>query len=139
MAKIYETKDDFKRDKLDEQAKNLRLRKSEQGNSGMTLLGGSFLAEIYHARSPETRGWLATVGSIMGIVGMIEIVRSWMTGSKAHDLELERERMGPQHVVLPAGAAPDKDCAPCMLKTGRIEPKTLAEHAQTSDTLLGRQ
>jgi hypothetical protein len=64
------------------------------------------------------------------------MVKSWITGSKAHDLELQRERLGPAQVVLPQelamAAEPEKECAPCKLKKfGELhQPKTLAEHAE---------
>lgn len=97
MAKIYETKDDFQRDVLDAQAKDLRLRSEKQASNGLGLIGLSFAPAVF-----KLPGWLNIAGSIAGFVGIIDVVRSWFTGSKAHSLELQRDQLGPQRIVLPS-------------------------------------
>src|SRR5581483_4826383 len=99
MAKIYETKEDFERDKLKEQAQGLRLSAEKQSGLGMSLIGGSFLADLFHQQKPETRGWLRYTSFLLAFTGIIEAVRSWFTSSKAHNLELQSERLGPEQVV----------------------------------------
>lgn len=113
MAKIYETSDDYQRDKLADQAKDMRLKAEKQATNGLALIGLSFAPAVFKLPS-----WLHTVASVTGLIGMFDVVRSWMTGHRAHDLELERERMGPQHVVLleqpkPEAAHAHGECHAC--------------------------
>lgn len=136
MAKIYETKEDFQRDVIEAQAKDLRLRSERQASSGLALIGLSFIPSV--VRVPR---WIEFVATVTGIVGAIDVVRSWFTGHKARDLEMHRERMGPGHLVLPAEMAaglsvvhaPQKheECSACRHKkmTDALKPKTLGEYA----------
>lgn len=98
MAKIYETKEDFERDKLKEQALRLRGDANAQSGFGAALTGIAVWLESMNYGKELTRGVRSTALSIAstatGVIGIIEIVRSWFTHSKAHDLNLERERMG---------------------------------------------
>lgn len=146
MAKIYETKEDFQRDVLEAQAKDLRLKSERQASSGLGLIGISFAPSVFKLPS-----WLNIAASIAGIVGVIDVVRSWFTGSKAHTLELQRERLGPGQVALPADTAspvvlmPSEKSIDCGCKHKKIaeafKPKTLSDFAEkpSADAVLLQQ
>ena len=129
MAKIYETKEDFERDKLTEQAKNLRLSASHEAGWGAVLISGSFLTDLL---TKSTGGW-RVLSSALSVMGIIEAIKSLFTGSKAHTLELERDRMGPAKVVMPPDTVIEehKDCH-CHSKLHKhaVSPKTLLEQAE---------
>jgi hypothetical protein len=141
MAKIYETKDDFQRDMLDQQAGELHLKSEKQASSGMGWLVASSIP-LFFERRPR---WLDYIATALSVFGLVDLVQSWRTRSRAHDLELERERMGPQHIMLPADTLPPgvsaqlpiiqpakEDCAPCKHKkmAGAVKPKSLADYAE---------
>jgi hypothetical protein len=134
MAKIYETKDDFVRDKLHEQSSDLRLEAEKQSHASSTFLVASGIAEMFRLSKPEKRGWLSYVSWAAIAGSVISMIQSWGTASKAHNLELEADRMGPQRIVLPADVAPlDADQTFHSVKhTLLVEPKTLEQHAETS-------
>jgi hypothetical protein len=133
MAKIYETQDDFERDKLREQAKDLRLKSEKQVTSGMGWVIVSTIPSLFSRRP----AWLDYLATLVGIVGIIDLVRSWGTSSKAHDLELQRERLGPGVVVLPpradevalAGAQKD-DCGACKHTKLANAPKSPLDYVE---------
>ena len=98
----------------------------------MGWIAGSFLADLYYERKPKGRGWLAVVSTIASIIGIVDVVKSFITRRDAKAVEREREQMGPQPVVLPSDAPavePDKDCAPCKF-TGKTAQRSLAEYAE---------
>ena len=136
MAKIYETKEDYERDKLGEQTAGLHLKSSQQSQHGMAIIGTSLFLDVLNMSMRQARGWLSAVSTFLGVVGVIDMFKGWNTKNRAHDLELQRDRLGPQQVILPADVAePQKegDCLPCALKKkfGEATPqKTLAEYAQ---------
>ena len=150
MAKIYETQADLEKDVLKQQAQNLRLQASRQGGSGGGLISLNLFTELWHATGRNLPGWLRTAGNILGIVGIIKIVRSYFTDSKAHNLELQRERMGPTTVVLPpeitvAHGAPaqedgiDPSCGCPLKRHAASHPTSLLEQAMRGDTTLQRE
>ena len=135
MAKIYETQEDFTRDKLAEQAGAMHLKSAQQSEKGVAMIATSFFVDVLNMSMARSRSWLSAVGTFLGIVGMVDVFKGWSTKNKAHDLDMQRERMGPQRIVLPPDVAPEleKDCAPCALKNtfaDRAGQKTLAEYAE---------
>lgn len=152
MAKIYETKEDFQRDQLNEEAAHLRLKASHQNHTAATFIVGSLFADVIRMGKPETRNWLGWVSWAATFGAIVEWVRGWKTSSKAEDVERHARVLGPERVVLPPDVmmdtppiivmAADKPCAPCKTKpfSQSIASKTLAEHAaeQTLDPSLKR-
>lgn len=140
MAKIYQTHKDYERDQLDKQAMDLRLAASSEARTGSALFAGSLLLDLLNTAKGGMRHVLTIVSGALFIGSIVEAVKSWRTNSRAHDLELERQRLGPAQVVLPADmhapgemepTAPTK--ASCC-KSKRIQEalagKTLLEHAE---------
>jgi hypothetical protein len=106
MAKIYETKDDYTKDVLKDQSRDMRLTASRQGERGLGWLGVSFILDLFNARSQNPKGWVRTVAGVTGLLGVIDVVRSFVTDHKVHNLELQKEQLGPQTVVLPPDTMP---------------------------------
>ena len=137
MAKIYETKEDFAKDALKDQAKDLRLKASRQAGTGSSLIIADFFVQMLRASGTIKSGLVGIAGSVMGIGGVVQIIRSWFTDSKAHDLEMKRERLGPETIVLPPDMplndTPEKDCG-CKFKkfSNIINPTSLTEQAVNS-------
>ncbi len=148
MAKIYETKEDFERDKLKEQALRLRGDANSQSGFGAALAGIAIWLENVNIGKEASRGvrstGLSIASTVAGVVGVVEMVRSWFTHNKAHNLTLERERMGtakevhlfdsPQNVDLAMNPA-----EPCCNKPQyrqNIQPTSLIEQATKTDTAL---
>lgn len=150
MAKIYETQKDFEQDKLDEQSKGLHIKSGDEFIEGVGIGAVGSIAS-YFSKSRA----VALLSSALNLVGIGFMIKSFFTRSKANDLELERDRLGPQHIVLPPDMPesdnlatvrswfptaasvnfvenqdnpPEKDCG-CPHKHG---PKSLLEHALTS-------
>jgi hypothetical protein len=140
MAVIYETKEDFEKAKLNEQAKDLQLKASHEGGFGMALIGLNWMVDHLSQYSKNNKGIIRFGGNILGLFGLVETVKSFFTASKAHDREHELERMGPQTFVLPresfVGAnilemdAPTKSFAKTIQPTGAVDPRSLFEHAE---------
>jgi len=140
MAVIYETKEDFEKAKLSEQAKDLHLKASHEGWFGMTLIGGGLVADNYNLRKETYSGKLAWLGGFLQLFGLVEAVKSFFTSSKARDREHELQRMGPQVFAMPresfVGAnilemdAPTKIFAQNIQPTGAIDQRSLFEHAE---------
>jgi len=130
MAIRYDTPEDFERDKLKEQALRTHLAAEQQARSGLGWLIISSIPSLFN----NVPRWVRWTADVMGVVGIIGVVRSWFTTSKAHNLELERERLGPQMVVLPDGAAARDVSCGCSLKsyTDWQEPKTHMDYAAKS-------
>jgi hypothetical protein len=113
MAKIYQTDEDFQRDKLAEEASRLRLEAEKQSGFGHAISAMGFFGLMmsymkHHPSDPKaTHGkaagaWL--IGGFTGLaVGVIEWIRSWRTGNKARDVELQRHALGAGTVVMPSG------------------------------------
>ena len=143
MAKIYETKEDFQRDVLKDQAADLRLKSSEQNATGLAYLSGSVLVDLWNRGRQSASAGLSIVSGALFIASIVNWVKSWRTSSRAHDLELERERLGPQAVVLPAEQASslsaqqahhDHECKTCKHRLGRLmKAQSHVEHAQRVD------
>ena len=137
MAKIYETKEDFEKDVLKDQAKDLRLQAANQSSYGLALTGLGLGIENFARNLGKTSGWLSLVTIGTSVVGLMELIRGWSTDSKAHDLELKRERLGPETIVLPPDMplndASEKDCG-CKFKrfTKTSNPTSLTEQAVNS-------
>ena len=136
MAKIYETREDFKKDKLTEQAHALRTQAHQQDSLGFSMMAGSFLAGMFNSARAQTSKGLAFLETVLAIGAVVEWIQAWRTGSRAHDLELQRDRMGPTEVVLLDGdvsakAKPAKDCKPCDAKSfaGGYKLRKHTEHA----------
>jgi hypothetical protein len=142
MAKRYDTQEDFQRDVLKDQAQNLRLSAERQSGWGATLVGMSFLGDLLNS-GPVKRGWLGVASSVVGIIGIIESVRAWFTHSKAHNLELERERLGPEQIVLPSemgGHSADAALTPCEKKkfADAVNAQSLMEQAAREQAPMAR-
>ena len=135
MAKIYETREDFERDKLKDQSKDLRIKEHSQSSLGITMVGTSLALDLFRMARPSP-GWLRIASNVLSIGGLIEIVRSWFTSSKAHSLELERDRMGPERIVLPAEmTGAEKECHTCPDKRyAHIEPRSHGDYAAKTDS-----
>lgn len=139
MTVIYETKEDFEKAKLSEQAKDLHLKASHEGGFGMALIGMNFIMDHY-SRYIKNPTMMKLGGSILGILGIVESVKSFFTSSKAHDREHELERMGPQTFAMPREAfvgasisdldVPTKSFSQNIQPTGTIDPRSLFEHAE---------
>ena len=134
MAKIYETKEDFERDKLTEQAQQLRNDANSQSQIGGAASTGG-LATLIVKNQHESK-WISFAAFGLITYGLIESIRSWFTAGKAHTLELERDRMGPAKVIMPPDIAvveEHKDCQ-CHSKLHKhaVSPKTLLEQAERS-------
>ncbi len=141
MTKIYDNKDDFVKDKLTEQASDLRHQAHRQESLGFSLMVGSFLADMWNATRKASSTALRWTGSILAIAAIVEWVQSWRTNTRAHDLELQRERMGPTNVVVLDGNTPvipsaEKECKPCRAKSFTRRTHTqLAAKTDDSTTL----
>lgn len=144
MAIIYETQKDFERDKLKDQARNMSFKSSEQmGNALAASLLGVF---IDSANTKKSVG-LNIVSGALAAVGIVELVHSLISRSKARDLRLQHERMGPQTVILPPEIPAavnvmqtmnDKAC--CGKRYSQtIQPATLLEHAAKPEATLARE
>ena len=139
MAKIYETKEDFQKDALESQAKDLRLKAAHQAGTGSAMIGTNFFIDLWQARRGGGSGLIALASSLLGIVGVVQVVKSFFTDHKAHDLELQRERMGPTRIVLPPdvmlpGDVPEKDCGCKHKRHAASGPTSLIEQAQKTDS-----
>jgi hypothetical protein len=143
MAKIYENRVDFERDVLDDQVARLRHKQSLESNAGLSFLGMGLVSDLVRAglRAGSSVGKVLGFASVVAfITGVVEVLRSWHTGSKAHDAEMAREKLGPAHVALPADLSvpsvevPEAPCKPCDLKRfgDAAQPKTLMEYATHS-------
>lgn len=137
MAKRYDSQDDFKKDALREEVLKTQVKAERQATSGMALIGGSLLADFFHQREPESRGWLQILSLGLTIAGITQAIRSWITSMRGHTLETERQKMGPLVVVLPpeqGGAEPECGCKD-KLHAQPIGSKTLLAQAIRSDDL----
>lgn len=145
MAIIYETKEDFERDTLKEQSKSTYTQSLEQFSGGAVAVMVGSLIDDYNPKKNNVL-WLASVALMIG--GGIQAIRSMFTASKAHNLKLEKERLGPQTVVFPpdvpvasdmpvAGSNVEKAC--CSGKCHNVKPTTLLEQAEKRLSELGRE
>ncbi len=138
MAVIYETKEDFERDKLKDQVKDVSLHGERQASLGLaSVIGGTIVDTINTKRT----GGLRLASIALNVVGIVEIVKSMFTASKAHDLRLKHERMGPQVSVIPSDSEiPTMEPARCCNRkhTANIQPTTLIEQAQRPEEPLVR-
>jgi hypothetical protein len=151
MAKSYDTKEDLQRDVLEHQAKDLRLKASKQLGTGAALLIINLVSDLlrartdlWKARKASSYGLLGLVSELLGIAGGIKIFESFSTSHKAHDLELQRERMGPAKIVLPpevtlAEDAPEQNSGYKHKHHPASSPTSLIEQAARQDVLLTRQ
>lgn len=138
MAIIYETQKDFEQDKLKEQSKDLYLKSANEVGTG---LASALLGSVVSSVNTKNSTGLGFVSSALNIIGVVQVVRSFFTASKAHNLQLERERMGSQTVVLPPDA-PDIGCQSCSGKAKHsqaIQPTTLLEQAEKRFMALARE
>lgn len=137
MAIIYETKEDFERDKLKDQAKDMELKAEKQSGLGLAFVIGGTIVDYLNKKGSSGLRWTSTA---LNIVGFVEVVKSMFTSHKAHDLKLQRERMGPQEVIIKGDVPPaevlemaaahgEKPCSHC----DHHKPKTLLEHAEKGD------
>ena len=135
MAKIYETKEDYAKDVLKDQAKDLHLKSEKQAGWGSSLILLNFFVDLLHARGARVSSLVQTVAGALGFVGIFKFVQSWMTGGKARDLEMQRERLGPEIAILPPDITPantpEKECAPCKMKryAAALGPTSLMDQA----------
>lgn len=134
MAKIYETHKDFERDKLKDQARDMREVSNSQGYLGTTLFAAGWITRLYNEAARAPRGWVNTLSWALEVVGLVGMVKSWFTSHKAHDLAMQRDRLGPEHVVLPpemGAAQQQQDCTSCavkeLLSSGSRSPREFAE------------
>ncbi|MEZ5691779.1 MAG: hypothetical protein R3D71_08970 [Rickettsiales bacterium] len=158
MATVYETQKDYEQNKLKEQASKLNYKAESQFSTGAVSGLVGVAVDNYNLRKASPSTGLSWAASILNIVGIIQVVRSFLTRNRAHDLSLERERMGPHSYIKldrgghtfnvedPALATnlslknKDSDCKGCdkkefadnSLKKGDIKSKTLSEHAEKS-------
>ncbi len=117
MAKIYETRTDFERDALKAQSQRVHRQASDENATGFTLIAAGWIAQLYHDLKPDARGWLLKAGLAAEVIGAVLAIKSWFTRHKAHSLDLDRERLGPETVALPPEmTGTEKDCAPCAVK-----------------------
>lgn len=140
MAKIYQTPADLERDTLKDQVHQKSAEGLSQSVTAGNFLFGAILSEWIRERKPDTRGWMSylTWGAIL--VGAVQMVKSWMTFSKAHNLQLERERLGPENVVYPPDmpqSQPAMLCCQGKSHAAAVGAKTLLEHAQKTDVPAG--
>ena len=148
MAKIYETKEDFERDKLKEQAGRLNNESLKQSGFGVSLIAISLMLDNWFSKTKHQTA-LAVSTTVLGVVGAIEIIRSWLTHSKARDLNLERERMGHGTEIHLFNDAPQQglniamsDEKPCCDKpkyAQNIQPTSLLEQAAKSDIMMNQK
>lgn len=146
MAIIYETKEDFEREKLKDQSNDLYLKSANQSGIG---LGAFIFGSIAHDinRGNEKSGILGLVGIGLMAVGAVELVKAFFTGHKAHSLKLERDRMGPHTVIFPPDVATvsdmavvgDNDCCDKKKHSHAVQPKTLLAQAEKHISTLGRE
>lgn len=138
MAKIYETKEDFQRDKFKEQIHRLDNQAHAQDSTSWALLMGSVLADVWNMTKQRSSTALSFVSGALLITAVVQWFKSWRTHGKSHDLSLQLERMGPETIVLAPGMVmgepptPEKECTSCKHKKyGQgITPKTLADYAE---------
>ncbi len=140
MAIIYETQKDLERDKLKEQSQDTYLKAANQGGTGLAAFVVSSFIDCFNSNDSKAlhlAGWVAT------IFGGVKVVQSLFNASKAHSLELSKERLGPQTVIYPPdvgghGTAGEKECCG-KNKHSDIKPKTLLEQAEKRLSSLGRE
>jgi len=147
MAKIYETKEDFEKDVIKNQAKDLRLEASRQVSTGFFLSGAGLFTDILRLRKVIDNRW-GLLSQAFSVIGLIDIVRSFFTDHKARDLELQRQRMGPETIVIPPDALQqelktdgiDPSCG-CPLKrySSALAPTSLIEQAMKGDSTPTRE
>ena len=142
MAKRYDTQEDFERDKLKEQANDLRIKGTQQFAGGMWLIVGSFISDGIRELKPQNRQWMSYLSRGLTFAALIEGARSYFTHREADRLAMQRDRMGPEHVVLPADmSAPsqEQDCSYISKNfTSSVGHQTLLEQAIKSEQPLTR-
>lgn len=123
MAKIYETQQDFERDMLAEQATGLREKAHKHDGTGWALMLGSVLVDLWNTTRRYSSRAMSFASGVLAVAGIIEWIQGWRTHSRAHDLDLQRERLGPGMIVLPPpegqALAQDEECQACKLKSHR--------------------
>lgn len=146
MAIIYETKTDYEREKLKDQSNNTYMQAASQGATGMASV---IVGSLIHDFNNKDSGAMRLMGNVANIFGIIKVVQSFMTGNKAHNLKLERDRLGPQNIVYPpdvplaadmpvAGSNVEKACC-AGSKCHNVKPTTLLEQAEKHLSTLGRE
>ena len=142
MAVIYETEKDLRQKTLDDQAKSLHLKAAKQATIGMAEVGIGIAASSYNVqKAVPSRGGLAWLGTVIGLVGIIDSIKSFFTSRDAHKVERQLQLEGPQVSVVPHtasefinfGHVAGKNFAQNIQPHAPIEPTTLLEHAQTVD------
>lgn len=146
MAIIYETQQDFERDKLKEQSKNTYTKSLEQAVIGS---GAFIVGLLIDEANPKKNNilWLASLALMVG--GGVQGIRSMFTAGKAHSLQLEKDRLGPQTVIFPpdvpvasdmpvAGSNSEKACC-AGNKCHNVKPTSLLEQAEKRLSELGRE
>lgn len=128
MAKIYESRDDFERDKLKEQAAQQKYNALWHTANASGFIGLGAALHLLNAKKP--RDWITWVGFASIGAGVFEMIKSWFTSSKAHTLELQRDRLGPETIVLPPDMAPPQGGEKRYLQS--VQPTTLLEQADKS-------
>ncbi|MEK6747177.1 MAG: hypothetical protein AABY33_09140 [Pseudomonadota bacterium] len=146
MAIIYETQTDLEREKLKDQSTDVYIKSAEQAATGMTsVVLGSLINDFNNKDSGAMR--LASLAA--SVFGAVKVVQSLFTANKAHNLKLEKERLGPQTIVFPPDGHTSSGSSmavvgekPCCEKGNcdrNIQPKTLLEQAEKRLSSLGRE
>lgn len=146
MAKIYENKEDFERDKLKEQSGRLNNEALKQGGFGVSLVALSAILSNWFSNTRHKTA-LAFTTIALDVVGVVEVVRSWMTHSKARDLKLEHERMGHGTEVhlFNDPSIPnltmnnEKSCCWQNKYTQNIQPTSLMEQAAKAEGIINHK
>jgi hypothetical protein len=140
MAIIYETQTDFEREKLKDQSKDVYMQSASQGGTGLAALVVSSVIDRFNSNDSKAlhlAGWAAA------IFGGVKIIQSFFTAGKAHNLELQKERLGPQTVVFPPDVQSGvenggKECCG-KRKYADIKPTSFREQAEKHLSTLGRE
>lgn len=144
MAKIYETRTDFERDKLKDQANRLHNRAHTENSVGMLFLLGGLAAEFWNDMKKIPHKALSVLSATFYIAAAVEWIMSWSTRRRARDLDLQRERLGPEQVTLPPEMASQQqqECKPCAIKevltAGSRSPRDFAETPASPDPAIKR-
>lgn len=118
MAKIYETRDDLKREELTKQARDEKASQSYDSTAALMAfgIGGTSLhldtLEQFRADTLKQNrtGFFKYADKVLGwagiVVGVVALTAYFFSRKKAKEAETQLEQLGPQQVVLPNDVQP---------------------------------
>jgi len=168
MAKIYETKEDWERERLRESSHLIVREKLTSETYGWTaaILSVPLILWSLFAKSPtgeigEIKSWKdlgfrrsfkemwegakdffkhgPTRGEIGGALLLFGLIEIILSRKGRKKAEKELQKLGPEQVMLPP-EIDTKNCTPCTIKTLAHGPRTLLEQAaRSSDSAVAER